>query len=99
MPVNDDNVNPSRLADLVETARAHLRETVLPAVPEHARYDALMVANAMAIAGREIEHGEAVARRIAAAIGDFYRAAGQARVDGSAEAALAADLRDGRFDG
>ena len=86
-------------ADLLETARLHLREAVLPAVAERARYDALMVANALAIAARETELGASSAERIAAAVHAFYREMGAVPPKGPAEAALAADLRAGRFHG
>jgi hypothetical protein len=39
-------------ADLLATARAALLEKLLPALPAHLHYEARMVANAMAIAGR-----------------------------------------------
>ena len=44
-------------ADLLKVARACLRERVMPQVEADARYDAAMVANAMAIAIRELELG------------------------------------------
>lgn len=43
---------PDDLADLLLTARAVLRERIAPAVPAELRFDAAMVANAMAIAAR-----------------------------------------------
>ena len=39
-------------ADLLATARAALLDNLLPALPAHLHYEARMVANAMAIAGR-----------------------------------------------
>jgi hypothetical protein len=44
-------------ADLLNVAHATLRETVLPHVAAVARYEAAMVANALAIAAREVELG------------------------------------------
>jgi hypothetical protein len=44
-------------ADLLKVARTVLRETVTPRTAPDARYEAAMVANAMAIAVREIELG------------------------------------------
>ena len=41
-------------AALLKAARALLLETLLPALPEERRYEALMVASAMAIAAREM---------------------------------------------
>ncbi len=43
---------PPDAADLLATARAVLVGTLLPELPEALRFPALMVANAMAIAGR-----------------------------------------------
>ncbi len=44
-------------ADLLKVARATLREAVAPGLGAEARYHAAMVANAMAIAIREVELG------------------------------------------
>lgn len=41
-------------AELLKAARALLLETLLPALPEERRYEALMIASAMAIAAREM---------------------------------------------
>ena len=43
--------------DLLSIARSVLRDDVLAVVPDHKKYEALMVANAMAIAAREAVHG------------------------------------------
>lgn len=43
---------------LLETARTLLRESLLPALPAEKRHEALMVANAMAIAMRQLEYGD-----------------------------------------
>jgi hypothetical protein len=48
--------------ELIETARDTFAAEILPALPEALRYVGLMVANAMAIAQREIEAGDAPAR-------------------------------------
>jgi hypothetical protein len=42
-------------AELLRVARAELLESLLPALPESHRYAARMVANAMAIAAREMQ--------------------------------------------
>jgi hypothetical protein len=42
-------------AELLRVARAELLENLLPSLPESQRYAARMVANAMAIATREME--------------------------------------------
>lgn len=44
-------------ADLLEVARTTLRTAVLPHVAADGRYEAAMVANALAIAARELELG------------------------------------------
>jgi hypothetical protein len=46
-------------AELLRVARKLLREEFLDEVPAERRYEALMVANAMAIAAREVEAGDA----------------------------------------
>lgn len=43
---------------LLETARAALRDELLPALPPDKRHAALMIANAMAIASRQLKNGE-----------------------------------------
>jgi hypothetical protein len=45
--------------DLLEVARAALRENVLPRVAPEGRYDTAMVANAVGIAVRELAQGAA----------------------------------------
>ena len=49
-------------SDLLSIARETYTAQLLPALPENLRYTALMVANAMAIARREIEAGDEPAR-------------------------------------
>jgi len=46
-------------ADLLDIARDVLRNDLLPALPEENRYQALMIANAMAIVMRQLAAGEA----------------------------------------
>lgn len=69
---------------LLETARDLLRDELLPALPADKRHAALMVANAMAIAARELD-------RRGDAAPDAERAA--------ADRWLCASIRGGRFDG
>lgn len=59
-------------ADLLAIARQIFFEALLPHVPEDKRYAGLMVANAMAIARREIEAGDEPERRELAALADLY---------------------------
>jgi len=64
--------------ELLATARKLLRETLLPALPPERRHDALMIANAMAIAARQLERGDDPERRelaaLATLLGDGYAA-------------------------
>lgn len=50
--------NPPTGAELLETARAVLREELLNSLPSDKRYVALMIANAMSIAARQLENGD-----------------------------------------
>ena len=45
--------------ELLEVARQHLLDELLPALPPHLRYQTLMIANAMAISSREFRTGGA----------------------------------------
>jgi hypothetical protein len=53
---------------LLEAARSLLRDELLPALPANQRHAALMIANAMAIAMRQLRNGEDVERREIAAL-------------------------------
>lgn len=61
-------------ADLIATARAALKDEVLPHLPADRRYPALMVLNALGIAGRQLAGGgnrrDAARRRLAELAGD-----------------------------
>jgi hypothetical protein len=61
-------MNQTTADQLLETARAVLRDELLPALPSHKRHAALMVANAMAIAGRQLKAGDAPEREELAAL-------------------------------
>lgn len=82
---------------LLEQARRTLLQEVLDLLPANQRYSALMVANAMAIAARELEQGPTVAAEERAALAGFLGA------EEGAEAArlerhLAEAIRAGRHD-
>ena len=85
---------------LLAIARATLLEDVLPVVPAGQVYAVRMIANAMAIAARELgsgEDSEAERKKIAA----LYRRAELEAPVGTVEEmerALAADIRAGAFD-
>lgn len=55
--------------DLLAIARETLRRDLLPDLAEEARYTALMIANAMAIAAREAEFGQGPGRDAAERLG------------------------------
>ena len=91
--------------ELLTIARKVLREELMPLLPEERRYDALMVANAMAIAARQIAFGDAPERRqrqdLAALLGetvegDASTAASEAVGDPTRR--LSAEIRGGEFD-
>ena len=62
-------------ADLLKVARATLREAVAPGLGAEARYHAAMVANAMAIAIREVELGPKTRATEHHLLGGFYASA------------------------
>jgi Domain of unknown function (DUF6285) len=91
-------------ADLLTTARETLLKVLLPDLPPEKRYDALMVANAMAIAAREAAQAEAIRRAECAELEAFYQDDAP-RLDDPSEdrllvlsRRLAQDARAGRFD-
>jgi hypothetical protein len=93
-------------AKLLAIARATLLDKLLPQLPEASRYDALMVANAMAIAIREYAAGGAPAQTELARLRTLYTERGETLAGDPLEDALrelnrrlATDIRGGRFDG
>lgn len=77
---------------LVEIALKTLREVVLPAVPAEQRFSALMIANALSIAERELAGGAGPAEQLKRLLGE----------DGDADTLsrrLCAAIAQGRFDG
>ena len=60
-------------AGLLAVARATLRELVMPALDGGGRYEAAMVANAMAIAIRELELGPGARAEEQALLARFYQ--------------------------
>ena len=93
-------VEPSA-ADLLDIARRTIVSDIAPALPEPARYAALMAANAIAIASREIAAaatGPGEITRIGALLGDWTPTADLQSDLREATARLAARIRAGRFD-
>ncbi len=85
--------------DLLAIARRRLLEEVLPALPADQRYNALMVAAAMGIAGREAENGDAgmIAEREALVELLAPQGDGEPSLD-DLNRRFAEDLRAGEFD-
>lgn len=50
-------------ANLLETARDILRNELMPLLPKEKQYQVLMMANAMSIAARQLQYGEAPERQ------------------------------------
>lgn len=94
-------------ADLLDTARRLLLDRLLPALPEELRYDALMVASAIAMGSRELNSAEKLERAALKRLAGLYPDLDLDSVDGKAArsealdrlgAQLVADIRDGAFD-
>jgi len=92
-------------ADLLAIARSTLLDKLLPGLPEELRYDALMIANAMAIASREHAGADAAMHaefsQLQTLLGESGETpAGPALATSLAKLnqRLAADIRAGRFD-
>jgi len=83
---------------LLEQARQTLLQEVLDLLPAGQRYPALMVANAMAIAVREIEQGGQAAGEEGAALAALFDATETSDL-AVLERRLAREIRAGRHDG
>lgn len=99
------NDRPDAL-NLLETARSALIADILPVLPAGSRYTALMIANAMAIAQREIAAGDAplVAeyerlRALLPASDQTPSGAALREALAGYNRRLAGEIRAGRFDG
>lgn len=82
-------INQPDAQALLAQARKVLLQELLPLLPRERVYDALMMANAMAIAGREAAGGAAAQAQVDEAIAGFYRSIGLPA--GSAPARAAGD--------
>ena len=80
-------------ADLLEVARAALREQVMPGLDADRRYTAAMVANAVAIATRELEQGGRARAEERALLAGFYGTPSATLAE--LRRRLCRDLRDG----
>lgn len=83
-------------ADLLETALGVLKDRLLPHLPADCRYEGLMVANAMAVAARQIRAGHQPEDEAHARLSALYTDKRETLAE--LEHALAADIRAGRFD-
>ena len=89
--------------ELLDVARALLRGDLLGALPEARRYEALMVANAIAIAGRVLERGDAPERAELASLAGLMGAGGSIVPDMTREqlrvlyASLVDEMRAGKI--
>ena len=83
-------------ANLLDTAREVMRDSIIPGLTGAARYDALMVANAMAIAARQIAAGHRPMEEARQRLATLYGAPDATLPD--LEDRFAADLRAGVFD-
>ena len=97
--------NRPNASELLVIARATFTAEILPALPEKLRYSALMIANALAIARREIEAGDAPLRaefeRLTMLLAEIPReVTGEALPAALADynRRLASQIRAGRFD-
>lgn len=91
--------------DLLAIARDTFAAEILPKLPESARYTALMIANALAIARREIEVGEAPLRAELDRLRELYPdvprdvpASALRETVARYSRRLAHDIRAGRYD-
>ena len=91
--------------ELLEIARRTLVDGVLPQLPEALRYNALMIANAMAIAARESAEGDYVPLAELARLRALFDEGDDTAVGAVTVALtrynqrLAAAIREGQFDG
>jgi len=91
--------------ELLAIARSTLLDKLLPRVPEELRYDALMIANAMAIAARAHTAGGAAVQAEVFRVGALLKEQPEPRAGAELMSArtglnrrLAAQIRAGRFD-
>ena len=98
--------DPPTARELLGTVRDAFKAEILPALPEALRYTGLMIANALAIAQREMEAGDAPARAEHERLCKLLSEAPQALAGEALYRALAVynqrlsrDIRAGRFDG
>ncbi|CBS88775.1 DUF6285 domain-containing protein [Azospirillum lipoferum] len=89
--INDD----SKAGDLVAIALRSFRESILPVIPADQRFTALMIANALGVAERELAAGGKADAELADAVGKLIDAKGDLR---ALLPRLCTDIDAGRFD-
>lgn len=72
-------------AELLATAQTVLRDRLLGALPADKKHEVLMIANAMSIAARQLEQGEAPERRELEALSILLGDLGDAKTGNAAE--------------
>jgi hypothetical protein len=87
----------SMAANLLATARNLLRSEIAPALPGNLRFPAAMIANAMAIASRELEHGADNRAQLRALLARLYPERPETAPLDDLQRSFARDLRAGRF--
>lgn len=97
--------NRPNARQLLAIARATFTAKILPALPEKLRYSGLMIANALAIARRELEAGDALLRAEHERLRSLFSEGSRELTDAALPAALADynrrladEIRAGRFD-
>lgn len=88
-----------RAPELLDTARATLRDAVAPAVAPERRYEAAMVANAIGIAAREARDGAAAREAERTDLAVLYGVTADGTAPDGLRDQLCRDLRAGRFAG
>jgi hypothetical protein len=83
---------------LLNLARDVLLDELMPLLPQEARLDARLVANSIAIAGREAEAADAMSETITRELEKFYGGEKSKEEAGDLLRRLAADLRIGVFE-
>ncbi len=83
-------------AGLLEAARTVLRERIMPSLDADGRYEAAMVANAIAIAIRDLQLGPAARAQEGALLASFYDSPDATL--GELRSRLCRDLRAGDFE-
>lgn len=89
--INDD----PKAGDLVAIALRSFRETILPVIPADQRFTALMIANALGMAERELAAGSKAEAALADAVGALLDAKGDLP---ALLPRLCTDIDAGRFD-